>query len=156
MLQTMTCLPKFFSGILTSWQHLIVATCLLTHISAEKAYCFDTVSFKQFSAQGIPVSSKVDLTKLPLGETFTVVHSKFTLEFFFNNRDIFGFIAKRKANFGIIVHLCFFRSCEESPLDFNKVIAMPQDPPSNQTFFSIKFPQGLQYEFQGMEFLPVN
>ena len=149
----MTCLPKFFSGILTSWQHLIVAVCLLTHVSAEKAHGFDTVSFRQFSAQGIPVPSKVDLTKLPLGETFTVVHSKFTLEFFFNNRDIFGFILKCEPQSGILVHLCFFRSCEESPYDINQFIVRPYEPASGQTFFSVKFPQGLQYEFQGLEFL---
>ena len=152
----MSFMPKFFSNILTSWKHLILAACLLIHVSAEDAYCFETVSLKKYSVQKIPVPSKIDLTKLPIGKTFQVNHSKFTLQFFLNNRAISGFIFKRERNVGIIVHLCFFRSCEESPYDFNQVIAMPQDPSPDQTFFSIKFPPGLQYNFQGIEFLPVN
>lgn len=131
-----------------------MVTCLLIYASTEKAYCFDTVSFKQYSAQSIPVPSKVDLTKLPLGKIFVVNNSIFTLQFFFNNRDIFGFILKRESKFGIRAHLCFFRSCEESPHDINQIIANPQVPPYDQAFFSVKIPLGLQYEFQGLELLP--
>ena len=149
-------MSKFFSGISTSLKSWVFVFCLFICPPAGKAHSFETISLKPDSTQGIPVPSKIDLTKLPLGKIFRVNHSKFVLEFFFNNKDIFGFIVKRKANLGIIVHLCFFRSCEESPFDFNKVIAMPQDLPSERTFFSVKFPQGLQYDFQGIEFLPVN
>jgi len=146
-------MPNFFLSILTSWKHLILAACLLIHVSAEDAYCFETVSLKKYSVPNIPVPSRIDLTQLPIGKTFHVNHSKFTLQFFFNNRDVFGFILKREPQSGILVHLCFFRSCEESPYDINQFIAMPQGPPSDRTFFSIKIPQGLQYEFQGLEFL---
>lgn len=121
---------------------------------SSKAYGLDTVSFKQYSDLNIPVPSKVDLTKLPIGKTFQVNHSDFTLQFFFNNKDIFGYIFKRKPNIGIITHLCFYRSCEESPYDLRQVIAKPFEPPYDQTFFSVKFPRQLQYEFQGLEFLP--
>ena len=154
--QTNTCMSNFFSGISTSLKPWIFLSCLFIYTPISEAYSFETISLKRDFTQGIPVPSKIDLTKLPLGKIFRVNHSKFVLEFFFNNKDIFGFIVKRKANFGIIVHLCFFRSCEESPFDFNKVIAMPQDLPSERTFFSVKFPQGLQYDFQGLEFLPIN
>ena len=150
----MTSLYMFFSGMLTNWKHFIMAFLLLTHVSAETAYCFDTISLKQYSVLNIPVPSKVDITKLPIGKTFQVNHSQFTLQFFFNNRDIFGFIFKRKPNIGVIVHLCFYRSCEETSYDLRKVVAKPQEPPYDKTFFSVKLPPNLQYEFQGLEFLP--
>jgi hypothetical protein len=76
------------------------------------------------------------------------------LQFFFNNRDIFGFIFKRKPDIGIMAHLCLYRSCEETSYDLRNVIAKPFEPPYDKTFFSIKFPSNLQYEFQGLEFLP--
>ena len=104
------------------------------------AYCFDTISLKQYSVLNIPVPSKVDITKLPMGKTFQVNHSQFTLQFFFNNIDIFGFIFKRKPNVGIIAHLCFYRSCEETSYDLRKVVAKPQEPPYDKTFFFCKTP----------------
>ena len=119
------------------------------------AYCLETISLKQYSDLNILVPSKVDLTKLPIGKVFQVNHSQFTLQFFFNNRDIFGFIFKRKPGTGIIAHLCFYRSCEETSYDLRNVIAMPFEPPYDKTFFSVKFPQKLQYDFQGLEFLPL-
>ena len=151
---THTPFPKF----LTKCKCWAVSTILAYTIFSipNNAYCFETISLKQYSDLNIPVPSKLDLTKLPNGKTFQVNHSQFTLQFFFNNRDIFGFIFKREPNFGILAHLCFFRSCEESPFDINQVIAMPQDPRHGKTFFSVNFPDGLQYEFQGMEFLPIN
>ena len=118
------------------------------------AYGIDPISLKQYSDLNILVPSRVDLTKLPIGKVFQVNHSQFTLQFFFNNRDIFGFIFKRKPNTGIIAHLCFYRSCEVTPYDLRNVIAKPFEPPYDKTFFSIKFPQKLQYDFQGLEFLP--
>ena len=123
-------------------------------VAPNNAYCFDTISLKQYSILNIPVPSKVDITKLPMGKTFQVNHSQFTLQFFFNNRDIFGFIFKRKPNIGIIAHLCFYRSCEETSYDLRKVVAKPHEPPYDKTFFSVKLPSNLQYEFQGLEFLP--
>ena len=123
-------------------------------VAPNHASCLDTISLKQYSDLNILVPSKVDLTKLPIGKVFQVNHSQFTLQFFFNNRDIFGFIFKRKPNTGIIAHLCFYRSCEETSYDLRNVIAKPFEPPYDKTFFSIKFPQKLQYEFQGLEFLP--
>ena len=150
----MTSLSMFFSGMLTDWKYWLAATFLFILVTSENAYCFETVSLKKYSVLNIPVPSRVDLTKLPIGKVFQVNHSQFTSQFFFNNRDIFGFIFKRKPNVGIIAHLCFYRSCEETSYDLRNVIAKPFEPPYDKTFFSIKFPQKLQYDFQGLEFLP--
>ena len=145
-----------FPNLLTKWRYWIGYTILTYTIFAtpNNAYCIDTISLNQYSFLNIPVPSRVDITKLPLGKTFQVNHSQFTLQFFFNNRDIFGFIFKRKPNIGIIAHLCFYRSCEETSYDLRKVVAKPQEPPYDKTFFSVTPPSNLQYEFQGLEFLP--
>jgi len=145
-----------FPNFLTKCKCWAVSTILAYAIFSipNNAYCLETISLKQYSDLNILVPSKVDLTKLPIGKVFQVNHSQFTLQFFFNNRDIFGFIFKRKPGTGIIAHLCFYRSCEETSYDLRNVIAMPFEPPYDKTFFSIKFPQKLQYEFQGLEFLP--
>ena len=150
---THTPFPKF----LTKCKCWAVSTILAYTIFSipNNAYCFETISLKQYSDLNILVPSKVELTKLPRGKTFQVNHSHFTLQFFFNNRDIFGFIFKRKPGTGIMAHLCLYRSCEVTPYDLRNVIAMPFEPPYDKTFFSIKFPQKLQYEFQGLEFLPL-
>ena len=145
--------PNFFIKC-KSWA---VSTILAYAIFSipNNASCLDTISFKQYSDLNILVPSKVDLTKLPRRKVFQVNHSQFTLQFFFNNnRDIFGFIFKRKPGTGIMARLCFYRSCEETSYDLRDVIAMPFEPPYDKTFFSIKFPHRLQYEFQGLEFLP--
>ena len=144
------------SNLLTKSRYWIgsITIVFILLVAPNNAYCFDTISLKQYSVLNVPVPSKVDITKLPIGKTFQVNHSQFTLQFFFNNRDIFGFIFKRKPNIGVIVHLCFYRSCEETSYDLRKVVAKPQEPPYDKTFFSVTPPSNLQYEFQGLEFLP--
>ena len=146
-----------FPNFLTKCKCWAVSTILAYAIFSipNNAYCLETISLKQYSDLNILVPSKVDLTKLPIGKAFQVNHSQFTLQFFFNNnRDIFGYIFKRKPDTGIMAHLCLYRSCEESPYDLRHVIAKPFEPPYDKTFFSIKHPQKIQYEFQGLEFLP--
>ena len=145
-----------FPNFLTKYKCWAVSTILAYVIFSipSNASCLDIISFKQYSDLNILVPSKVDLTKLPLGKVFQVNHSQFTLQFFFNNRDIFGFKFKRKPGTGIMAHLCLYRSCEVTPYDLRNVIAMPFEPPYDKTFFSIKFPHNLQYDFQGLEFLP--
>ena len=142
--------------LLTKWKYWVgsITIIFIVLVAPRNSHCLETVSLKQYSPLNIPVSSRVDLTKLPIGKVFQVNHSQFTLQFFFNNRDIFGFIFKRKPNVGIIAHLCFYRSCEETSYDLRNVIAKPFELPYDKTFFSIKFPQKLQYDFQGLEFLP--
>ena len=144
--------PNFF----TKCKCWAVSTILVYAIFSipNNAYSLETISLKQYSFLNIPVPSRVDITKLPIGKVFQVNHSQFTLQFFFNNRDIFGFIFKRKPNVGIIAHLCFYRSCEETSYDLRKVVAKPHELPYDKTFFSVTPPSNLQYEFQGLEFLP--
>lgn len=74
------------------------------------------------------------------------------MQFFFNEQDIFGIIFKRNIKRHIYLRWCFFRNCEENPLDYKVVIAEPYQPPLAQNFFSVSFPPRLQYSFQGLEF----
>ena len=153
-----TALPRApFPNFLTKCKCWAVSTILAYAIFSipNNAYGINPISLNQYSDLNILGPSKIDLTKLPIGKVFQVNHSQFTLQFFFNNRDIFGFIFKRKPGTGIMAHLCFYRSCEETSYDLRDVIAMPFEPPYDKTFFSIKFPQKLQYNFQGLEFLPL-
>jgi hypothetical protein len=154
-LKTRTYSP--FYDFLTRYSYLVKSITIIFFLllSQGQAYPLESISFKQQSDKTIPISSKMDLTKLSRGDIYKVVHDDFILQFFFNNnRDIFGFIFKRKQETGIMVHLCLYRTCEETPYDLRNVIAKPLEPPYDKTFFSIKFPQKLQYDFQGLEFLP--
>ena len=147
---------KFYStNILHNWKTSLIVILTSIIITSKSVNSHEQVSFNQYKENTIPVPSKVDLTSLPKGEIYKVNHPEFVLQYFFNNLDIFGYIFKRKRNIGIKAHLCLYRSCEESKYDLKKIIAKPQEPPYDKTFFSIKFPPGLQYEFQGLEFTSI-
>lgn len=143
------------TNIFLSWKIYLAVTLLSITITSQSVHCHEQVSFKQYKENTIPVASKVDLTTLPKGEIYKVIHPDFVLQYFFNNLDIFGFIFKRNNKLGIKAHLCLYRSCEESKYDLKTIIAKPRKPPYDKTFFSIKFPVGLQYEFQGLEFISI-
>ena len=115
-------------------------------------FAFDQVSLRKYPELSIPVPNPMETAKLPARKTFQVNHQEFVLQFFFNGRDIFGYILKRNKKRPIHFRWCFFRTCEESPYDFKKVIAQAFSPPYSSGFFSIKFPSYLNYSFQGMEF----
>ena len=115
-------------------------------------FAFDQVSLRKYPELSIPVPNPMETAKLPARKTFQVNHQEFVLQFFFNGRDIFGYILKRNKRRPIHFRWCFFRTCDESPYDFKKVIAQAFNPPYNSGFFSIKFPSYLNYSFQGMEF----
>jgi hypothetical protein len=147
---------NFYStNILHNWKTSLAVILTSITITSQSVHSHEKVSFKQYKEYTISVTSKVDLTTLPKGEIYKVNHPDFVLQYFFNNLDIFGYIFKRKRNMGIKAHLCLYRSCEESKYDLKKIIAKPQEPPYDKTFFSIKFPVGLQYEFQGLEFTSI-
>lgn len=120
--------------------------------SGARSHPVNPVSLKQYSNLSVVVPNPLDLTKLPFGKSFQVTHPDFILQFFFDKRDIFGIIFKRNLEKPIHMRWCFFKSCENSPYDFKVVIANPHSPPFDQGFFSVKFPPGLQYRFQGLEF----
>jgi hypothetical protein len=145
----------YSTNILHNWKTSLVVILTSIIITSKSVNCHEQVSFNQYKENTIPVASKIDLTILPKGEIYKVKHPDFVLQYFFNNLDIFGYIFKRKRNIGIKAHLCLYRSCEESKYDLKKIIAKPQEPPYDKTFFSIKFPPGLQYEFQGLEFISI-
>jgi len=114
----------------------------------------DRVSLKQYpgSELSFQVPNPMVISRLPAKKSFQVNHEEFILQFFFNDRDIFGYILKRNKSRPIHFRWCFFRTCEESPYDLKKVIAEAFNPPYDSGFFSIRFPSYLNYSFQGMMF----
>ena len=131
---------------------LAILTLYLFSIEPSLSWALDRVSLKEYKQLSTAVPNPMVIAKLPARKTFQVNHQDFVLQFFFNERDVFGYILKRNKKFPIYFRWCFFRSCEESPYDFKKVIAKPFAAPSANGFFSIRFPSYLNYSFQGIEF----
>jgi len=130
--------------------HLAILILCLHGVSP--VYAVERVSLKKYPALSLQVPNPMETSKLPARKTFQVNHEEFILQFFFNERDLFGYILKRNKSRPIHFRWCFFRSCEESPYDYKKVIAQAFHPPYDSGFFSIKFPAYLNYSFQGIEF----
>jgi len=131
---------------------LAILILYLFSIEPSLSWALDRVSLKEYKQLSTAVPNPMVIAKLPARKTFQVNHQDFVLQFFFNERDVFGYILKRNKKFPIYFRWCFFRSCEESPYDFKKVIAKPFAAPSANGFFSIRFPSYLNYSFQGIEF----
>ena len=127
-------------------------TCLLLLLVAKPSLAINKISLKKYLQLSIQVPNPMETAKLPPRKTFQVNHEDFVLQFFFNERDIFGYILKRNKSRPIHFRWCFFRNCEESTYDFKKVIAEAFNPPFSSGFFSIKFPAYLNYSFQGIKF----
>ena len=127
-------------------------TCLLLLLIPKPSLAINKISLKKYPQLSIQVPNPMETAKLPIRKTFQVNHEDFILQFFFNERDIFGYILKRNKRHPIHFRWCFFRTCEESPYDFKKVIAEAFNPPYSSGFFSIKFPAYLNYSFQGIKF----
>ena len=126
--------------------------CLLLLLAAKPSLAISNISLKKYPQLSIQVPNPMETAKLPARKTYQVNHEDFILQFFFNERDIFGYILKRNKSRPIHFRWCFFRTCEESPYDFKKVIAEAFNPPYSSGFFSIKFPAYLNYSFQGIKF----
>ena len=142
-------MAKLFS-LNPAWLAVLIFAMLLA--APNYSLALDRVSLKKYPELSIQVPNPMVISKLPARETFQVNHEEFVLQFFFNGRDIFGYILKRNKSRPIHFRWCFFRNCEESPHDFKKVIAQSFNPPYSSGFFSIKFPAYLNYSFQGMVF----
>ena len=142
MLKLLTHNPIFFASL----------TCLLLLLTAKPSLAINKISLKKYPQLSIQVPNPMETAKLPPRKTFQINHEDFVLQFFFNERDIFGYILKRNKSRPIHFRWCFFRSCEENPYDFKKVIAEAFNPPYSSGFFSIKFPAYLNYSFQGIKF----
>ena len=142
MLKLPTHKPIYFTSLI----------CLFLFLIAKPSLAINKISLKKYPQLSIQVPNPMETAKLPPRKTFQINHEDFVLQFFFNERDIFGYILKRNKRRPIHFRWCFFRTCEESPYDFKKVIAEAFNPPYSSGFFSIKFPAYLNYSFQGIEF----
>ena len=125
---------------------------ILFILSPPNLWATEKVSLKTHPETGIIVNNPMEIASLPNKKTYQVNHEAFTLQFFFNEKDIYGIIIKRDERRPIHFRWCLFRSCEESPHDYKKVIAGFSSPPFAQGFFSIPYPFYLPYSFQGIEF----
>ncbi len=143
------CMAKLFS-LNPAWLAVFIFAMILA--TPNYSLALERVSLKKYPKLSIPVPNPMEIAKLPARKSFQVNHEEFILQFFFNGRDIFGYILKRNKRRPIYFRWCFFRNCEENPYDFNKVIAEAFNPPYDSDFFSIKFPSYLNYSFQGMMF----
>ena len=110
------------------------------------------ISLSTYKELAIPVPNPMDLTTLPPRKTYQVTDSKFILQFFYDGKEIYGFIFKRDRDVSVYIRWCFFRSCEESPFDYNLRIADAFTPPYDQTFFTGEVPAQMKYQFQGLKF----
>ncbi|MFQ5481175.1 MAG: hypothetical protein ACE5ER_00350 [Nitrospinaceae bacterium] len=110
------------------------------------------VSLKEYANKAILVSNPVNLMQIPPGEMYQVNHEKFILQFFFSGPTLLGIILGRDADYPIYVRWCFFRSCEENPLDYTAVIAKVNAPPREGGYFQVKLPPRFNYHFQGLYF----
>ena len=122
------------------------------NISPPCLWAMEKVSFKTYPQTGVTVPNPMEIAKLPRGKTYQVNHPAFSLQFFFNEKDIFGIILKRNKRRPIHFRWCLFRSCEESQYDYKKVIAEAFNPPFDDSFFSLPYPSYLPYGFQGIVF----
>ena len=133
--------------------YLIIGTLsLIFTLSPHNLGAIEKVSLKIQPETGVIVDNPMVIKSLPHRKTYQVNHEAFTLQFFFNEKDIFGMILKRDERRPIHFRWCLFRSCEESQHDYKKVIAEASSPPFVQGFFSIPYPFYLTYGFQGIEF----
>jgi hypothetical protein len=144
--------PWVLQRPLSSLPHLFFLILYLLWTPSSSADAVERVSLKKYPALSLKVPNPMETSKLPARKTFQVNHKEFVLQFFFNERDVFGYILKRNKSRPIHFRWCFFRSCEESTYDYKKVIAQAHNPPYDSGFFSIKFPAYLNYSFQGIEF----
>ena len=133
--------------------YLIAGTLsILLTLFSPNLWAIENVSLKIHPQTGVIVDNPMEIKSLPHRKTYQVKHEAFTLQFFFNEKDIFGVILKRDERRPIHFRWCLFRSCEESRHDYKKVIAENSSPPFVQGFFSIPYPFYLTYGFQGIEF----
>ena len=135
-------------------QIILIAYLLPTFLNlpSSQLWAIEQVSFKTSPNTGVTIPNPAEIAKLPKGKTYQVNHKEFSLQFFFNDKDIFGIIIKRNKKRPIHFRWCFLRTCEESQHDYKKVIAEASNPPFANGFFTLPYPLYLPYGFQGIEF----
>ena len=105
-------MAKLFS-LNPTWLAIFIFPVILA--TSNNSFALERVSLKKYPELSIPVPNPMQTSKLPARRTFQVNHEDFILQFFFNDRDIFGYILKRNKRRAIHFRWCFFRNCEESP-----------------------------------------
>ncbi len=133
------------------WIHIIAFSFFL-QTTVSPALSIETISLKKYKIQSLLVSNPINLTTLPPGKTYQVTDPNFILQFALNGTDVYGLILKRNPNYSLFIRWCFFSNCEESPYDYNYLIADANFTPIDQDFFSAKLPAAFRYKFQGMKF----
>jgi hypothetical protein len=131
---------------------LIALLTILLNMPLNFAWAVENISLRAVAPTGVIVPNPMETSKLIRGKTYQVNHKTFSLQFFFNEKDIFGVILKRNKKHSIHFRWCLFKSCEESQYDYIKIIARASAPPFENDFFSIPYPSYLPYSFQGIEF----
>ena len=131
---------------------VIYFSVFLLTLFSPSAHAYENISLKEYPALATKVDNPVNMMRLPKGKTFQVNTDHYVLQFFFSGQNLLGMIFKRDLSLPIHLRWCFFRNCEESPFDYKVVIANPHQAPFKGNFFEVKFPPGLQYQFQGLHF----
>jgi hypothetical protein len=142
-------LQNIYSNTLLQFFIILITLSFALPSSAHKA---KDVSLKKYNFLSLPVPNPLDISRLPLGKNYQIKTDRFILQFYFFFQHIRGIIVKRDMKYPIHLRWCFFRSCEEHPLDFISVIAQPHQPPVGDEFFWVRFPPQIKYSFQGLEF----
>ena len=86
-------MAKLFS-LNPTWLVIFIFPIILA--TSNSSFALDRVSLKKYPELSIPVPNPMETSKLPARKTFQVNHEEFILQFFFNGRDIFGYILKNK------------------------------------------------------------
>ncbi len=96
------------------------------------------------------------ISELPIGKMYQVNDAHFVLQFYIDQRTLYGVIIKKDKEYSIAARWCFFRSCEQSAYDYTSVISKAYEPPFDLQFFRTQLPPQLRYQFQGLEFKSFN
>ena len=155
LVESMPQVPPLFKKRRLFWIYIVTFSFFL-QTTVSSALSFETISLKKYKIQSLVVSNPIDLTTLPPGKTYQITDANFVLQFAINGTDVYGLILKRNPRVSLFIRWCFFRSCEESPYDYNYLIADANFTPNDQDFFSARLPATFRYKFQGMKFTAVN
>ena len=86
---------------------LTILTVQLLLTTPSLSWAINKVSLKSYPQLSITVPNPMETSKLPPRKTLQVNHEDFVLQFFFNERDIFGYILKRDKKHPIHFRWCF-------------------------------------------------
>lgn len=141
---------RFSAAILRN--HLFAILIVLSLLLSPRSLSAEKIALRKHPTQSHVVPNPVDLTKLSNNQMFHIIDEAFTVQFFFNGQDLFGSIVTRQKEQALFLRWCFFRTCEESPYDYNVLLGEPYRAPFEDIVFHARFPPGILYTFQGLKF----